>query len=123
MTTVRAHQRRGTRGVRTHVREWPDPHTVTIVPRGTPLWERLDNPDDPLENTIAGVFPTDPTRIYLFDARGIGPKRISKTFAHENLHQTMTYLGEVEASYALDDLQHNRAPEASGLFRRRRKRK
>ena len=96
MSEVRAHRRRGTRGVRHHLR----------------LYRRGMHPQIDAEMENIDAFTTVPGRLHPHikmepDTIYIVSKpdaRIEDVLSHEEMHRALNGLGEVEASFAYDDI-------------------
>lgn len=126
---VRAHARRGTRGVRSHLRFAVGktyPTTIRIAKRGGELRYFMDryNGEDYMARVRAFYRP-DRGTIYLNELRSVDPRDqptdTAGTVSHEELHRVLDSLGEREASAKLDRLPRYSygpyldVPEMSGL--------
>ncbi len=106
---VRAHPRKGTRGVRRYTRR---PFGVRIFrPTDFEMFPRTEeHPPAYMRyhpELVAGSIHRRPYTIYLFNARGMrNPKKLVPTLSHETLHGTLVSEGEVDASSAVDRMKN-----------------
>lgn len=132
-TNIRAHPRRGTRGVRRHVRTRI---TVALTPhrwRGNPVLQR----DFDAAKAAVGAEPSEPTMAFVdMDNPGIifinevppshervFEENISGIISHETLHDVLQRYRLPEASERLDYQNYQQQISRGGMWPRARRRR
>jgi hypothetical protein len=117
-TKVKAHRRRGTRGVRRHWRT-DLPMQVRLLKRGSPEWFREEHEGGPIGRAEMFVNPRRPFVVYIAEAEHMREEEVVPVLSHETLHAAVGIAGGGLASAKLDDPVNRRwanVPETSGLY-------